>query len=88
MAATADANACVESATKVVVAVKGLSLCELEDGELCCGFGGTFAVKFPMIRRPWAMQKLQCAMATKADYIVSNDSSCLNAFTRVDRPAG
>ena len=43
----------------------------------CCGFGGTFAAKFPMIST--AMGEVKCASAadTGADYIVSNDSSCL-----------
>jgi L-lactate dehydrogenase complex protein LldE len=43
----------------------------------CCGFGGTFAAKFPMIST--AMGEVKCATAaeTGADYIVSSDSSCL-----------
>ena len=43
----------------------------------CCGFGGTFAAKFPMIST--AMGEVKCASAaeTGAEYIVSNDSSCL-----------
>jgi L-lactate dehydrogenase complex protein LldE len=45
--------------------------------EACCGFGGTFAAKFPMIST--AMGEVRCAAAleTGAEYIVSNDSSCL-----------
>jgi L-lactate dehydrogenase complex protein LldE len=56
--------------------VQGLELVELPE-ELCCGFGGTFAAKFPMIST--AMGDVKCAQAleTGADYIVSNDSSCL-----------
>ena len=44
---------------------------------LVLGFGGTFAAKFPMIST--AMGEVKCASAceTKAEYIVSNDSSCL-----------
>ena len=57
--------------------VKGLELVEMKEAETCCGFGGTFAVKFPMIST--AMGEVKCASAdqTRADYIVSNDSSCL-----------
>jgi L-lactate dehydrogenase complex protein LldE len=57
--------------------VRGLQLLELNDGETCCGFGGTFAVKFPMISS--AMGEVKCAAVanTGADYVVSNDSSCL-----------
>lgn len=57
--------------------VKGLQLVEMSAAETCCGFGGTFSAKFPMIST--AMGEVKCASAaeTKADYIVSNDSSCL-----------
>ena len=57
--------------------VKGLELIEMKDAEVCCGFGGTFAAKFPMIST--AMGEVKCASAfeTGAEYIVSNDSSCL-----------
>jgi L-lactate dehydrogenase complex protein LldE len=57
--------------------VRDLQLVEMEEAETCCGFGGTFAAKFPMIST--AMGEVKCASAaeTGADYIVSNDSSCL-----------
>ncbi|HEX4348746.1 MAG TPA: (Fe-S)-binding protein, partial [Verrucomicrobiae bacterium] len=56
--------------------VSGLELVEMKE-DVCCGFGGTFAAKFPMIST--AMGEVKCASATetKAEYIVSNDSSCL-----------
>lgn len=57
--------------------VQGLTLVEMKESETCCGFGGTFAAKFPMIST--AMGEVKCASAeeTGAEYIVSNDSSCL-----------
>jgi len=57
--------------------VQGLQLVEMSEAETCCGFGGTFAAKFPMIST--AMGDVKCASATEtgAEYIVSNDSSCL-----------
>jgi L-lactate dehydrogenase complex protein LldE len=57
--------------------VQGLQLVEMSEAETCCGFGGTFAAKFPMIST--AMGEVKCASAveTGAEYIVSNDSSCL-----------
>jgi L-lactate dehydrogenase complex protein LldE len=57
--------------------VQGLDLVEMEDNETCCGFGGTFAVKFEAISTAMAEQKVDNALATGADYIVSTDSSCL-----------
>ena len=57
--------------------VRGLELVEMTEAETCCGFGGAFAVKFPMIST--AMGEVKCASAaeTGADYVISNDSSCL-----------
>ena len=56
--------------------VRGLELVEMTEVS-CCGFGGTFAAKFPMIST--AMGEVKCAAAaeTGAEYIVSSDSSCL-----------
>jgi L-lactate dehydrogenase complex protein LldE len=57
--------------------VRGLELVEMNDGETCCGFGGTFAVKFPQISTAMGEVKCNSILETKADYVVSNDSSCL-----------
>lgn len=57
--------------------VKGLELIEMKDNEVCCGFGGTFSVKYEPISTAMAEQKIQFAVETGAEYIVSTDSSCL-----------
>lgn len=57
--------------------VRGLELLEMKDAETCCGFGGTFAAKFPSISTAMGEVKCSSALETGADYIVSNDSSCL-----------
>lgn len=57
--------------------VKGLKLVEMHDVETCCGFGGTFAVKFDAISTGMADQKINNALATGAEYIISTDLSCL-----------
>lgn len=49
----------------------------MADNETCCGFGGTFAVKFEAISVAMADQKIHHALATGAEYIISTDSSCL-----------
>src|SRR5882757_5390216 len=54
-----------------------LELVGMKDAETCCGFGGTFAAKFPMISTAMGEVKCTSAFATGAEYIVSNDSSCL-----------
>lgn len=57
--------------------VRGLKLIEMDEAETCCGFGGTFAVKFEPISVGMGQNKCNSARATSADYLVSNDSSCL-----------
>jgi len=57
--------------------VQGLNLIELPDRETCCGFGGTFAVKFEGISTAMADQKLQHYATTGAEYLISADLSCL-----------
>lgn len=57
--------------------VKGLTLREMADTETCCGFGGTFAVKYNGISVGMGEQKVENAIATGAEYIVSTDLSCL-----------
>jgi L-lactate dehydrogenase complex protein LldE len=57
--------------------VKGLELTEMNDVETCCGFGGTFAVKFEAISIGMGEQKVENAMATQAQYLISTDLSCL-----------
>ncbi|TMI62836.1 MAG: (Fe-S)-binding protein [Bacteroidetes bacterium] len=62
---------------KLLSHVKGLELSEMNDVETCCGFGGTFAVKFEPISIAMGEQKVENALATGADYIISTDVSCL-----------
>ena len=62
---------------KLLSHVKGLQLVEMNDVETCCGFGGTFAVKFDAISAGMADQKLTNALETGAEYIISTDISCL-----------
>ncbi len=62
---------------KLLSKVKGLQLVEMNDVETCCGFGGTFAVKFESISIGMADQKVRNAEATGSKYIISTDLSCL-----------
>ena len=57
--------------------VEGLELREMNDVETCCGFGGTFAVKFEPISIAMGDQKITHATDTGAEYIISTDMSCL-----------
>lgn len=66
-----------EEPRKLLNKVKGLELIEMKDTDVCCGFGGTFSVKHEAISTAMAEQKVENALETGAEYIVSADSSCL-----------
>jgi L-lactate dehydrogenase complex protein LldE len=57
--------------------VRGLRLVEMNPAEECCGFGGTFSVKFPEISGGMARTKIEAIEGTGASTVVSIDSSCL-----------
>jgi len=57
--------------------VRELELVEMPDSEVCCGFGGMFAVKFGAISAAMGENKAENASSTNADYVTSIDSSCL-----------
>lgn len=57
--------------------VQGLELLEMNDCETCCGFGGTFAVKFEPISIGMAQAKVKNALDTGAKYIITTDVSCM-----------
>ncbi len=57
--------------------VRGLTLREMDACEECCGFGGTFSVKFPEISGGMARTKIESIKRTQASTVVSIDSSCL-----------
>ncbi len=62
---------------RLLARVGGLEIVEMKDSDVCCGFGGTFSVKHEAISTAMAEQKVQHALDTKAEYIVSTESSCL-----------
>ncbi len=66
-----------EGPRRLLSHVKGLELVEMKDVETCCGFGGTFAVKFDAISIGMADQKTRNAADTGAETIISTDLSCL-----------
>lgn len=70
--------------------VQGLELREMDAAEECCGFGGTFAVKFADISGQMARTKVESILRTGAEAVVSIDSSCLmqlqGALSRAKAP--
>lgn len=68
----------IKSAPRTLLAnVKGLQLVEMAECETCCGFGGTFAVKFEPISIGMAQTKVKSALDTGAKYIITTDVSCM-----------
>lgn len=57
--------------------VRGLELREMDTAEECCGFGGTFSVKFPEVSGGMSRTKVESILRTGANAVVSIDSSCL-----------
>lgn len=57
--------------------VSGLELVEMKECETCCGFGGTFAVKFEPISMGMAQVKVKSALDTGAQYMITTDVSCM-----------
>lgn len=66
-----------EQPEKLLRRVQGLELRELPDGEVCCGFGGTFAIKFPHISEAMLADKTENILSTGAGTVVSCDMGCL-----------
>ena len=61
----------------LIEAASGVDLVEMRQAEVCCGFGGTFAVKYADISGAMLADKLRNVADTGADAVVSCDSTCL-----------
>lgn len=62
---------------RLLARVRGLTLREMELAEECCGFGGTFSVKFPGISGAMSRNKIDSILKTGADTVTGVDASCL-----------
>jgi len=62
---------------RLLRAVRGIDLVALPRAEECCGFGGTFAVKFSELSGAMARTKIDAIQRTGASTVVSADPSCL-----------
>lgn len=67
----------VDAPRRLLSKVKGLELREMDIAQECCGFGGTFSVKFPEVSGAMARTKIESIQKTGAGTVVSIDSSCL-----------
>ncbi len=61
----------------LLATVDGLELAELNEPDVCCGFGGTFCVKYPDISERIIEKKIADIRSTGADYVLAGDLGCL-----------
>ncbi|MBK1643696.1 Fe-S oxidoreductase [Thiocapsa imhoffii] len=62
---------------QLLAGIEGLTLREMAETEVCCGFGGTFCVKYPEISLKLVDDKIQNVLATGADTLLGGDLGCL-----------
>ena len=62
---------------KLLASVGGLRLEEMSDAETCCGFGGTFCIKYPDISNAMVGDKTASIAQTGADLVLAGDLGCL-----------
>jgi len=62
---------------RLLASVDGLTLTELKDSEVCCGFGGTFCVKYPAISNRMVEEKVKHIAAAGAGTLLAGDLGCL-----------
>jgi L-lactate dehydrogenase complex protein LldE len=66
-----------EQPRRLLATVSGLRLCELPGAEVCCGFGGTFAVKYPAISERMVGDKAADIVSTGAEAVLAGELGCL-----------
>jgi len=62
---------------ELIKSVKGVKFKEMELHDACCGFGGTFSIKFPKVSVSMLEEKIECIINSGADTLVSADMGCL-----------
>lgn len=62
---------------QLIQSVEGIHFVEMENSERCCGFGGTFSVKFDDVSAAIGEDKISWIQAAGVRYVVANDVSCL-----------
>ena len=62
---------------QLLASMRGLTVQEMTDSEVCCGFGGTFCVKYPEISNKMVSDKIAHAQAAEATTLLAGDLGCL-----------
>ncbi len=75
---------------KLLATVTGLNIAEMKDSDICCGFGGTFCVKYPEISNAIVEKKVENITATGAPTLLAGDLGCLmnmaGKLQRLEKP--
>ncbi|MEX6506323.1 (Fe-S)-binding protein [Jiella sp. M17.18] len=66
-----------EQPRQLLSSVEGLTLTELEDADVCCGFGGTFCIKYPDVSNAIVTKKAKRVKQSGADMLLAGDLGCL-----------
>jgi L-lactate dehydrogenase complex protein LldE len=73
-----------------LTSIKGVELIEMADSEICCGFGGTFSIKYPDISNAMVEKKTANIAAAEPALVLAGDLGCLmnmaGKMTREGRP--
>lgn len=79
-----------EQPRRLLAAMPGVEISEMPEAEICCGFGGTFSIKYPDISTAMVDKKCASIMGSGADMVLAGDLGCLmnmaGRLTREGRP--
>jgi L-lactate dehydrogenase complex protein LldE len=79
----------VREAELLIQNVQGVTYVPLARQDQCCGFGGSFSIRYPQVSGAMVRSKADCIMQTEADALVSTDAGCLmNIGGRLRRQSG
>ena len=65
-----------DEAVSLAQQIRGLEYIPLEKQDQCCGFGGTFALKYPQVSSVMIHDKVDCIRAAKVENVICNDAGC------------
>lgn len=77
-----------DEAVRMIRQIGNVSYVPLEKSDQCCGFGGTFAIKYPAISGAMVEDKVSCIAKTSADVTICNDAGCTMNITGMCRRQG
>jgi L-lactate dehydrogenase complex protein LldE len=66
-----------EQPRRLLASVKGLELIEMRDAEVCCGFGGTFSIKYGDVSNSMVQKKVDHVAGAQPDVLLAGDLGCL-----------